>query len=89
MNGTEQEETERGNMTTAFVATIGGHISELVELADRMPTGDQVWITSESSQTDDLMAIKRSMGHHVEIVPFIGERDLRGVARSIPHALRV
>lgn len=76
-------------MTTAFVATIGGHISELVELADRLPTGDQIWITSESPQTADLMAIKRSMGHRVELVPFIGERDLRGVVRSVPHALRV
>lgn len=80
---------KRDNMTTAFVATIGGHISELIELADRMPSGDQVWITSPSKQTDDLMAIKRSMGHHVEIVPFIGERDLKGVARTIPHAFRV
>ena len=75
--------------TTVFVATIGGHISELIELADRMPAGDQVWITSPSKQTDDLMAIKRDMGHHVEIVPFIGERDLLGVARTVPHALRV
>lgn len=75
--------------TTVFVATIGGHISELIELADRMPGGDQVWITSPSKQTDDLMAIKRDMGHHVEIVPFIGERDLLGVARTVPHALRV
>ena len=75
-------------MTTAFVATIGGHIAELVELADRLPAEGQVWITSPSKQTDDLMAIKRSMGHHVEIVPFIGERDLAGVALAVPHALR-
>ncbi|MEM7322209.1 MAG: glycosyltransferase [Actinomycetota bacterium] len=77
-------------MTTAYIATIGGHISELIELADRIPgAGDEVWITSPSKQTEDLMAAKRRMGHHVEIVPFIGERDLLGVARAVPHARRI
>ncbi|MGH1493188.1 MAG: glycosyltransferase [Acidimicrobiales bacterium] len=73
-------------MTTAFVATIGGHISELVELASRMkvagPAGeDQLWITNDSPQTRDLLA-----GRRVEMVPFIAERDLLGVLRSVPTA---
>lgn len=71
-------------MTTAFVATIGGHISELVELADRMADDDQVWITNDSPQTRDLLA-----GRTVEIVPFIGERDKLGVIRAVPQARRI
>ena len=74
-------------MTTAFVATIGGHIAELVELADRLADHDRdgaLWITNDSPQTRDLLA-----GRTVELVPFIGERDLAGVARSIPQARRL
>lgn len=76
-------------MTTAFVATIGGHISELVELAERMPLDDRapdrrLWITNDSPQTRDLLA-----GRNVELVPFIAERDHRGVLRSIPEAARL
>ncbi len=83
-------------MTTAFVATIGGHISELVELAGRMnfdapgtsgpATGniadrDPLWITNDSPQTRDLLA-----GRRVEMVPFIAERDHLGVLRSLATA---
>ncbi len=72
-------------MTTAYVATIGGHISELVELADRMPRDDdRIWITSDSPQTRDLLA-----GRNVEFVPFIGERDIGGVLRAVPQARRL
>ncbi len=69
-------------MTTAFVATIGGHISELVALADRIAgDGDRVWITNENAQTRDLLA-----GRNVEFVPFIDERDVAGVLRSTKDA---
>lgn len=79
-------------MKTAFVATIGGHISELVELAGRMehdsPDGgsahDQLWITNDSPQTRDLLA-----GRQVEMVPFIAERDHFGVLRSLATARRL
>ncbi|MGI9594966.1 MAG: glycosyltransferase [Acidimicrobiales bacterium] len=71
-------------MTTAFVATIGGHISELVELAGRMPADEAVWITNDSPQTRDLLA-----GRNVEMVPFIAERDHLGVLRSLPEARRI
>ncbi len=69
---------------TAFVATIGGHITELVALADRLPDGDGVWITADTPQTRDLLA-----GRTVEYVPFIGERDLGGVLRAVPQAVRL
>ena len=71
-------------MTTAYVATIGGHISELVELASRLPEDDEVWITSDSAQTRDLLRDR-----NVETVPFVDERDVRGVLRAIPEARRL
>lgn len=72
-------------MTTAFVATIGGHVSELADLADRIDdTGDAVWITNDSPQTRDLLADR-----DVEMVPFIGERDRLGVLRAVPQARRI
>ena len=69
---------------TALVATVGGHVSELVELADRMADGPRWWVTSETAQTRDLLS-----GRSVTWVPFIGERDLLGVARAVPHAVRL
>ena len=77
-------------MTTMYVATIGGHISELVELAERIPAGpsrgsvDEVWVTHDTPQTRDLLA-----GRNVVTVPEIGERDHRGVIRAIPQARRL
>ncbi len=70
--------------TTAYVATVGGHVSELVELADRLPADDELWITNDSPQTRDLLA-----GRRVALVPFVGERDLRGVLRAVPTARRL
>jgi UDP-N-acetylglucosamine transferase subunit ALG13 len=77
-------------MTTMYVATIGGHISELVELADRIPDGDAgpeaggLWVTNDSAQTRDLLD-----GRWLITVPMIGERDLVGVTKAIPQARRL
>lgn len=78
-------------MTTMFVATIGGHISELVELAERIPServgrdrDDAIWVTHDTAQTRDLLA-----GRRVITVPVIGERDTVGVVKAIPQARRL
>ncbi len=71
--------------TTAFVATIGGHIRELVELAKRIPAdGPTVWITNDSPQTRDLLADRDTI-----FVPFVAERDVAGVLRSTLDARRL
>lgn len=74
-------------MTTAFIATTGGHLTQLVALSERLPpegsgapAGD-VWVTHENEQSTSLLA-----GREVEYVPYIGVRDLRGVLRSVRHA---
>ncbi len=68
-------------MTTLYVATLGGHISELVRLADRLPNDDAVWVTNDNAQTRELLR-----GGQVEMVPYIDERDVLGVARAVPQA---
>lgn len=71
-------------MTTAFVATIGGHVSELVELAKRLPETEQIWITNDSPQTRDLLDDRTTI-----MVPFIGERDRLGVLKAVPQARQI
>ena len=78
-------------MTTAFVATTGGHLTQLVALAERLPperpgtadpgTSDAVWVTHANEQSTSLLA-----GRDVEYVPYIGVKDVRGVLRSVRHA---
>lgn len=69
---------------TALVATLGGHVTELAALADRLGATDALWITNDSPQTRDLLRDR-----NVEMVPYIDERDVRGVARAGPEARRL
>lgn len=68
---------------TLFVATHGGHVSELHGLRERIDgSADAVWITNQHPQTERLLA-DESVRH----VPFIGTRDIGGVLRALPDAL--
>ena len=76
-------------MTTAFIATTGGHLTQLAALAERLPpegpggagSSGAVWVTHENEQSTSLLA-----GRDVEYVPYVGVRDARGVLRSVRHA---
>ncbi len=68
-------------MTTIMVATLGGHISELVQLDERLPADDRIWVAPRCPQTEDLLADRR-----VEWVPEVGERDHLGVLRAAWNA---
>ena len=69
-------------MTVVLVATTGGHLTQLHELADRLPfDGDRLWVTFRSPQSESLLA-----DEEVEYVPYITERDVGGVIRSFGHA---
>lgn len=70
-------------MTMLLIANHGGHISELWGLANRLDGDERVWITNDHTQTRHILA-----GEDVVYVPFIDARDLAGVVRAIPHALR-
>ena len=69
-------------MTTALIATTGGHLTQLVGLAERITADPEtVWVTHANEQSTSLLA-----EHDVEYVPYIGVRDMRGVLRSVGHA---
>jgi UDP-N-acetylglucosamine transferase subunit ALG13 len=88
---------EQDTVTTAFIATTGGHLTQLAALAERLPPegsdlpggpgpGDAgpsgaVWVTHANEQSTSLLA-----GREVEYVPYVGVRDARGVLRSVRHA---
>jgi len=69
-------------MTTALVATTGGHLTQLVGLAERIPIdAETVWVTHANEQSTSLLADR-----HVEYIPYVGVRDVRGVLRSLGQA---
>jgi UDP-N-acetylglucosamine--N-acetylmuramyl-(pentapeptide) pyrophosphoryl-undecaprenol N-acetylglucosamine transferase len=72
-------------MTTLFVATTGGHLTQLHGLADRIPPDpDAVWVTHANEQSTSLLA-----GRDVQYVPYVGRKDVRRVLRCMLHAHRL
>lgn len=69
-----------------FVANSGGHIDELVRLADRLTTGERpiFWLTPETTQTSALLA-----GRNVQFVPSVGPRQMRKAVAALPEAIRI
>jgi UDP-N-acetylglucosamine transferase subunit ALG13 len=69
-------------VTTLFVATTGGHLAQLVGLADRIPRDDdELWVTHADAQSHSLLDDRE-----VHYVPYVGVRDVPGVLRRVPHA---
>lgn len=61
-----------------FVASTGGHLAQLTRLSERFnPTAESMWVTFDSPQSRSLLAGKRQ-----KFVPYIGQRDWRGVLRA-------
>jgi UDP-N-acetylglucosamine--N-acetylmuramyl-(pentapeptide) pyrophosphoryl-undecaprenol N-acetylglucosamine transferase len=71
-------------MSTLFVATTGGHLSELHGFAERIPHQEAIWVTHRNEQSESLLA-----GRQVEYVPYVRTRNLADVLRCLPHADRV
>jgi UDP-N-acetylglucosamine transferase subunit ALG13 len=74
-------------VTTLFVSTLGGPLTELVQLASRLgdiDTSRRVWVTHDAPQSRSLLA-----GEDVVFVPYIKEGDLAGVLRAFPRARRL
>jgi UDP-N-acetylglucosamine--N-acetylmuramyl-(pentapeptide) pyrophosphoryl-undecaprenol N-acetylglucosamine transferase len=69
-------------VTTAFVATTGGHLTQLAALAERVPKDpDAVWVTHANEQSTSLLADR-----DVEYIPYVGVRDIPGVLRCVLRA---
>lgn len=73
-------------MSTLFVATTGGHLAQLFELAGRMTClePDRLWVTFASKQGESLLA-----GEEHVFIPYIAERDVLGVGRGLAAARRL
>lgn len=73
-------------MSTVLVASTGGHLSELYELAPRMPALERPfeWVTFDTPQSRALLA-----GESVTWAAYTGQRDWRGVLRNVPLAQRM
>ena len=72
---------------TLFVAAAGGHLAQLVELAQRLPPDASdvaVWVTSDHAQSRSLLA-----GRQVVFVPEVRPRDVSQVMRCVPIARRL
>ena len=71
-------------MTTLMVATTGGHLAQLFDMAPQLSNADRVWVTHENDQSRSLLA-----GEDVAFVPYICAKDVSGVMRNIPIAHRL
>ena len=71
-------------MRTLFVSTDGGHLSELVAIADRLSpelVDGAVWACIDSAQSRSILEHKQSV-----FVPNVQTRDVLGVLKSLPIA---
>jgi UDP-N-acetylglucosamine--N-acetylmuramyl-(pentapeptide) pyrophosphoryl-undecaprenol N-acetylglucosamine transferase len=73
------ENSAGGTGITLFVATTGGHLTQLHELADRIniKCANRLWITFDSPQSRSLLK-----GENRYFIPAIHERDILGVLRG-------
>ena len=73
-------------MTALLVATIGGHLAQLVELEKRLGglEEDRLWITFDTPQSRSLLADRRA-----KFIRSIEERDALGVLRGALSAHRI
>ncbi len=67
-------------MSTVYVTSTGGHLGELLRLAERMePSPDDVWVTHDSPQSRTAL-----MGRQVVYVPEVAPRNVMHLARALP-----
>ena len=71
-------------MTTLLVASTGGHLAELHDLAPRLGIGDRRWVTFDSPQSRSLLA-----DEDVVFVPPATSRDLVGAVKDLVVARRM
>jgi UDP-N-acetylglucosamine transferase subunit ALG13 len=73
-------------MTTLFVASTGGHLAQLYELAGRMNElgQDRLWVSFDNEQSRTLLD-----GEKKVFIPYIAERDVAGVLRDLGHAHQI
>lgn len=73
-------------MTAILVAASGGHLSQLIELADRIEGvgQDRLWVTFDSPQSRSMLK-----GESTHFIGAVEERDILGMVRSVGDARRL
>ena len=74
-------------MRTLLLATDGGHLTQLVAVAERLPPAvvdDALWASTDSPQSRSVLSGKQAI-----FVPLVRPRDVAGVIRSLPLAHRL
>lgn len=70
-------------MTRLLVATSGGHLAELLDVAARLPAADDVWVTSRTPMAEAALA-----GRDTIWVPYVHSREWRKALAMLPTAIR-
>src|SRR4051812_20066204 len=69
-------------VTTAYVSSTGGHLSELLRLADRLGIAENdVWVTHDCAQSREALE-----GRRVIFVPEVAPRNVGQLLRALPGA---
>jgi UDP-N-acetylglucosamine transferase subunit ALG13 len=71
-------------VTTLLVASTGGHLAELHDLAPRLGVGSRRWVTFDTEQSRSLLA-----GEDVVHVPPVTSRDLAGTVQGLIASRRM
>ncbi len=70
---------------TLFVASTGGHLTQLIDLSERITEVERaVWVTFESDQARSALE-----GREVIYVPYLAPRGYASLLRNLPRAARV
>lgn len=72
--------------TTLFVASTGGHLSELIQLAPRIEpeSSKRIWVTFDTPQSRSMLE-----GENVEFVSFIAPRQWGALIKNFMPSLRI
>ena len=69
-----------------FIASTGGHLTQLVRIAEKIATPrSTTWVTFDSAQSRSLLADYPD----VRFIPYVAPRDVRGAARATRFIHRV
>lgn len=77
--------TRNGERPILMVASSGGHLTQLIELSDRLaPRRPQTWASFDGDHARSVLR-----GRQVDFTPYIPPRGYRQLARAIPRAMSI
>jgi len=80
-----QAEMSENDERLLLVASTGGHLTQLIELADRLPGArSRTWVTFDSAQSRSSLA-----GEDVRYLPYVAPRGYLALAKCLRPASRI